>query len=45
VLTTARDSRDDWLRLGWALERIVLTGVRHGLTTSLLYRPIELHDR
>ncbi len=44
VLTTARDNRDDWLRAGQALERIVLTGARHGLATSLLYRLIELHD-
>jgi hypothetical protein len=44
VLTTARDSKADWLRAGQALERIVLAAARHGLTTSLLYQPIELHD-
>lgn len=39
-----RDNRDDWLRAGQALERIVLTGARHRLATSLLHRLIELHD-
>lgn len=44
VLTTVRDGRADWLRAGQALERIVLTAARYGLTTSLQYQPIELRD-
>jgi nitroreductase len=45
VLSTARDEPGDWLRAGQALERVLLTATTHGLATSLLYQPIELHDR
>jgi nitroreductase len=44
VLSTARDEPGDWLRAGQALQRVLLTAARHGLATSLLYQPIELHD-
>ena len=44
VLSTARDEPNDWLRAGQALQRVLLTATRHGLATSLLYQPIELHD-
>lgn len=44
VLSTARDDPGDWLRAGQALQRVLLTATRHGLATSLLYQPIELHD-
>ena len=44
VLSTARDEPGDWLRAGQALQRVLLTATRHGLATSLLYQPIELHD-
>ena len=45
VLSTARDEPADWLRAGQALQRVLLTAARNGLATSLLYQPIELHDR
>jgi len=45
VLSTARDETADWLRAGQALQRVLLTAARSGLATSLLYQPIELHDR
>jgi nitroreductase len=44
VLATARDQAADWLRAGQALQRVLLTATRHGLATSLLYQPMELHD-
>ncbi|MGO9161661.1 MAG: Acg family FMN-binding oxidoreductase [Streptosporangiaceae bacterium] len=44
VLSTARDEPADWLRAGQALERVLLAATRHGVATSLLYQPIELHD-
>jgi nitroreductase len=45
VLSTVRDEPGDWLRAGQALQRVLLTAARNGLATSLLYQPIELHDR
>lgn len=44
VLTTGADECHDWLRAGQALQRVLLTATRHGLATSLLYQPVELHD-
>ncbi|HEX9033293.1 MAG TPA: nitroreductase family protein [Streptosporangiaceae bacterium] len=44
VLTTERDEPGDWLRAGQALQRVLLTATTHGLATSFLYQPIELHD-
>jgi nitroreductase len=44
VLSTARDEAADWLRGGQALQRVLLAAARHGVATSLLYQPIELHD-
>jgi hypothetical protein len=44
VLSTARDQPDDWLRAGQALQRVLLAATRHGVATSFLYQPIELHD-
>jgi hypothetical protein len=44
VLATARDRSEDWLRAGQGMQRVLLTATRHGLSTSLLYQPIELHD-
>jgi hypothetical protein len=44
VLSTARDGCPDWLRAGQALQRVLLTATWHGLSTSLLYQPVELHD-
>jgi nitroreductase len=45
VLSTASDEPGDWLRAGQALQRVLLTATRNGLASSLLYQPIELHDR
>jgi len=45
VLSTAHDEPGDWLRAGQALQRVLLTAAGSGLATSLLYQPIELHDR
>lgn len=45
VLSTARDEPGDWLRAGQALQRVLLTATRNGLATSLLYQPVELHDK
>ena len=44
VLATASDEPADWLRAGQALQRILLTATVHGVATSLLYQPMELHD-
>ncbi|HBW18211.1 MAG TPA: hypothetical protein DEH11_03985 [Actinobacteria bacterium] len=44
VLSTARDEPGDWLRAGQALQRVLLAATRHGVSTSLLYQPIELGD-
>jgi hypothetical protein len=44
VLSTASDDPADWLRAGQALQHVQLTATRHGLATSLLYQPRELHD-
>jgi nitroreductase len=45
VLATARDDPADWLRAGQALQRVLLTATVNGLASSLLYQPLELHDR
>ncbi len=45
VLSTARDEPADWLRAGQALQRVLLAATRHGVATSFLYQPMELHDR
>jgi Nitroreductase family len=44
VLATAHDEPADWLRAGQALQRVLLTATVYGVTASLLYQPIELHD-
>jgi nitroreductase len=44
VLSTARDEPGDWLRAGQALQRVLLAATGHGIATSMLYQPIELHD-
>jgi len=45
VLSTARDEPGDWLRAGQALQRVLLAATGNGLATSLLYQPIERHDK
>lgn len=44
VLTTGGDEPSDWLSAGQALQRVLLTATAHGLSTSLLYQPLELRD-
>jgi len=44
VIATARDEPADWLRAGQALQRVLLTATAHGVSSSFLYQPIELHD-
>jgi nitroreductase len=42
VVTTRGDSARDWLQAGQALQRVLLTGCRHGLQASYLNQPIEV---
>jgi nitroreductase len=44
VLTTAADEPADWLRVGQALQRVLLTATVHDLSASFLYQAIELRD-
>lgn len=42
VLLTQRDEPADWLRAGQALQRVLLTATRRGLSTSLLSQPWDM---
>ncbi|MFH9861129.1 Acg family FMN-binding oxidoreductase [Streptomyces sp. NPDC017202] len=44
LLWTPRDRREDWVRAGQALERVLLTATRHGLRTSMLHQAMEWPD-
>ncbi|MFF8909629.1 Acg family FMN-binding oxidoreductase [Streptomyces olivaceoviridis] len=44
LLWTARDRREDWLRAGQALERVLLTATAHGVRTSMLHQAMEWPD-
>lgn len=44
VLTTIGDRPLDWLRAGQALQRVLLTATRHGLSASFLNQPLDLRD-
>src|SRR5690606_11700207 len=44
VLTTLGDRPLDWLRAGQALQRVLLTATRHGLSASFLNQPLDLRD-
>ncbi|APY85436.1 hypothetical protein DCW30_24615 [Streptomyces alfalfae] len=44
LLWTARDRRQDWLRAGQALERVLLTATRLGVRTSMLHQAMEWPD-
>ncbi|WP_406840431.1 Acg family FMN-binding oxidoreductase [Streptomyces sp. AHU1] len=44
LLWTAYDWREDWLRAGQALERVLLTATRHGVRTSVLHQAMEWPD-
>ncbi|MDX3851840.1 nitroreductase [Streptomyces sp. AK02-01A] len=41
LLSTAADEPADWLRAGQALERVLLTATRHGLSSSFATQPLE----
>jgi hypothetical protein len=45
VLMTRGDEPRDWLRAGQALQRVLLTATRYGVSASLLDQPLELRDR
>jgi hypothetical protein len=42
VLSTADDSREQWLRAGQALERVLLTAAVRGLAATPMSQPLEL---
>ena len=42
VLWTDGDTAADWLAAGQALERVLLTGVQHGLQASYLNQPVQV---
>jgi nitroreductase len=42
VLSTAADTREQWLRAGQALERVLLTATARGLATTPLSQPLEV---
>ncbi|MFG1947113.1 Acg family FMN-binding oxidoreductase [Nonomuraea sp. NPDC048826] len=44
VLTTPGDRPIDWLRAGQALQRVLLTATKHGLSASFLNQPLDLRD-
>ncbi|MGW7791553.1 Acg family FMN-binding oxidoreductase [Streptomyces tricolor] len=44
LLWTVRDRREDWLRAGQALERVLLTATAHGVRTSMLHQAMEWPD-
>lgn len=44
VLTTPGDRPLNWLRAGQALQRVLLTATRHGLSASFLNQPLDLRD-
>lgn len=44
VLSTAHDSRTDWLRAGQALERVLLIATAHSVKASLLHQALEWPD-
>ncbi|MGC4987223.1 Acg family FMN-binding oxidoreductase [Streptomyces sp. DT193] len=44
VLSTLHDRRTDWLRVGEALERVLLLATAHGVRASLLHQALEWPD-
>ncbi|MET8132419.1 hypothetical protein ABZV24_10715 [Streptomyces sp. NPDC005251] len=44
LLWTSYDWREDWLRAGQALERVLLTATRRGVRTSVLHQAMEWPD-
>jgi nitroreductase len=44
VLSTQGNSKEDWLRAGQALQRVLLTATQRGIAVSPLTQPLETHD-
>ncbi|MFF6783730.1 Acg family FMN-binding oxidoreductase [Streptomyces sp. NPDC012510] len=44
LLWTSWDRREDWLRAGQALQRVLLTATVHGVRTSMLHQAMEWMD-
>ncbi|UUU19017.1 Acg family FMN-binding oxidoreductase [Streptomyces sp. DSM 40750] len=44
LLWTSWDQREDWLRAGQALQRVLLTATVHGVRTSMLHQAMEWLD-
>jgi len=44
VLTTQGNTREDWLRAGQALQRVLLTATLRGIAASPLTQPLETRD-
>jgi hypothetical protein len=44
LLWTTHDRREDWLRAGQALERVLLAATRRGVRTSMLHQAMEWPD-
>ncbi|MGC0336712.1 Acg family FMN-binding oxidoreductase [Streptomyces sp. SLBN-8D4] len=44
LLWTSRDRREDWLRAGQALQRVLLTATGRGVRTSMLHQAMEWPD-
>ncbi|CAL9668349.1 Acg family FMN-binding oxidoreductase [Streptomyces sp. enrichment culture] len=44
LLWTSHDRRQDWLRAGQALQRVLLTATAHGVRTSMLHQAMEWPD-
>ena len=44
VLSTQGNMREDWLRAGQALQRVLLTATQRGVATGILTQPLETRD-
>jgi nitroreductase len=44
VLSTEGNNREDWLRAGQGLQRVLLMATLRGIATSPLTQPLETHD-
>jgi len=44
VLSAPGNAKEDWLRAGQALERVLLTATLRGIAAGILTQPLETHD-
>ena len=44
VLSTPGNGKEDWLRAGQALQRVLLTATERGIATGILTQPLETRD-